>query len=174
MINKRIKSSTLFPTGMIATFNMEGEQIGELQGAYSVELHKRILLEASDNAVIRGFDILPHGFVKHAKDFVEYWKTQDKAWEEIQELTGEVESKEKAEENIEQKNQEINIHQLKCILLIFEKELENATEGIGQAKWDANQLNEFYHNGKHEAFEIAVNKLKLFFETNNIEQIKSE
>ena len=176
MINKRIKSATLFPNGMIMVFGTDGEQIPELQGAYSLDLHKRILLEAIDNAVIRGFDILPYGFVKHAEDWLEQWNPEGKTWEEIQELCGNVDNKptvnEDANENANT-GSDIDTHKLKSVLSTLEDELEKSSEGIGQAKWEGNQLNEFYNNGKHEAFEIAVSKLKPFFETNNIE-IKSE
>ena len=86
MINRRVKSSTLFPNGMIVTFGTDGEQIGELQGAYAIDLHKRILLESIDGAMIRGFDILPHGFNVHAKDWVDLWIEKDMGWDEINEI----------------------------------------------------------------------------------------
>ena len=48
----------LFPTGVLSVFDSNGEQIPELQGTYSIDKHKRILLEAMDECKYEGFNQL--------------------------------------------------------------------------------------------------------------------
>lgn len=43
---KRVANAYLFPNGMLAVCDAAGQQIGELQGAYSIEKHKQIALES--------------------------------------------------------------------------------------------------------------------------------
>lgn len=59
---KRISSATLFPNGMLAVFDTNGKRVGELQGAYSIEKHRDIYIEAADHCEFKGFHILPEGF----------------------------------------------------------------------------------------------------------------
>lgn len=82
---KRVKNVYLFPNGNLAAFDLTGEQIPELQGTYSIEKHKRILLEADDWCKFEGFHILPIGFIQHAID-VNYFREKNMSWEEIKEL----------------------------------------------------------------------------------------
>ena len=86
MINKRVKNAYLFDNGNLAAFDIAGEQIPELQGAYSIETHKRILLEAMDDCEFNGFYSLPPGFNIAAKQYADYFKKQNLSWEEIQAL----------------------------------------------------------------------------------------
>lgn len=84
---KRVKTAYLFPNnGMLVTCDANGQQIGELQGAYSIDTHKRILLEAMDDCEFKGFDILPLGFIKHAKDFANMWRERNMSMEDIENL----------------------------------------------------------------------------------------
>jgi hypothetical protein len=83
---KRIKNTYLFPNGNLAVFGFDGQQIPELQGAYSIDKHKRILLEAREDCEFSGFDILPIGFIEHAKRFSDYFKERGLSWEEIEEV----------------------------------------------------------------------------------------
>lgn len=85
-LKKRVKSAYLFPNGNLGAFNIEGQQIGELQGAYSIDKHKRILLEATDNCDFKGFNILPIGFITHAKDYADYFRQKNISWEDIENL----------------------------------------------------------------------------------------
>lgn len=85
-LKKRVTKVYLLPNGNFTVFNTEGQQIGELQGPYSIDLHKRILLEAMDDCEFDGFSILPSGFIKHAKDYADYYRGLDMSWEEIQNL----------------------------------------------------------------------------------------
>jgi len=83
-LKKTITSAILFLNGGLAVFDIEGKQVGELQGNYSIDKHKRILLEASDNCEFKGFEILPSGFVTNAKIYADYWRKQNMSWEDIQ------------------------------------------------------------------------------------------
>ncbi len=83
MINKRVKNAYLFDNGNLAALDLSGQQIPELQGAYSIEKHKRIVLESLDDCKFNGFEILPKGFNKHVYDFVNYFRKQEMSWEEI-------------------------------------------------------------------------------------------
>lgn len=85
-LKKRVANAYLFPNGNLAAFNFEGEQIGELQGAYAIDTHKRILLEAMDDCKFLGFNILSSGFIKHAKDYADYFREQNLSFEDIQSL----------------------------------------------------------------------------------------
>lgn len=68
-LKKRVQNAYLFENGNLAAFDSAGKQIGELQGAYSIKKHKRILLEAMDDCEFQGFNILPKGFIRHAELF---------------------------------------------------------------------------------------------------------
>lgn len=84
---KRVKTAYLFPNnGMLVTIDVNGQQIGELQGAYSIDTHKRILLEAMDNCEFNGFDILPFRFTKHAREWAELWRERNMSMEDIDNL----------------------------------------------------------------------------------------
>lgn len=83
---KRIQNAYLFPNGNLAVFDINGEQISELQGQYSIETHKRIVLEALDNCNFEGFNALPAGFTKEVKDYVGYFRDKNISWEEIHSL----------------------------------------------------------------------------------------
>jgi len=83
---KRVANTYLFENGNIAAFDFAGQQIAELQGSYSIKNHQRILLEAMDNCKFEGFNILPRGFSKTAKDWAEHFRAQNMSWKEIQDL----------------------------------------------------------------------------------------
>lgn len=83
---KRVQSVFLFPDGNLAVFGVDDQQIGELQGQYSIERHQRILLEALDNCSIKGFGILPDGFNKTANDWANYFRKQNLSFEEIEQI----------------------------------------------------------------------------------------
>ncbi len=78
-----IKSVYLFPNGNVASFNIAGEQVPELQGSYSIDLHKKIKLRSVDNCSFSGFGILPHGFNENVNQFIKYWRDKNMTWEEI-------------------------------------------------------------------------------------------
>lgn len=80
------KNVYLFDNGNLAVFDENGEQMPELQGTYSIELHKRILLEADITCKFEGFDRLPFGFNKSAQDFANYFKNKKMTWEQITNL----------------------------------------------------------------------------------------
>lgn len=83
---KRAQKVFLLDNGMIVTFDVKGTQISELQGAYSIDLHKRILLEACQGCTLNGFEILPSGFLQHVNAWFNYWKFKNLSWNEINEL----------------------------------------------------------------------------------------
>jgi len=86
MLIKRVKNAYLFPNGNLAACNIEGHQIPELQGQYSIEIHKRILLEALDDCEFKGFHLLPNGFVRTAEDWARFFRDKNKSYKEIKEL----------------------------------------------------------------------------------------
>lgn len=81
---KRVKSAFLFPNGNLAACDSAGEHIPELQGPYSIDKHKRILLEATDDCEFNGFQILPGGFCQAARDWSDHFRKQNMSYEEIQ------------------------------------------------------------------------------------------
>ena len=83
---KRVQSAYLFPNGNLVAFDAAGEQISELQGAYSIDKHKRILLEAMDTCEFKGFGILPSGFQTSADNWARYFREQNMSVEEIENL----------------------------------------------------------------------------------------
>lgn len=85
-LTKRVKDAFLFPNGNLAVCDAAGEQICELQGMYSIDKHKRILLERLDNCVLHGFEALPEGFYRTANEWAIYFRLKNLSWEEIQEL----------------------------------------------------------------------------------------
>ena len=85
-LEKRVVNAYLFDNGNLAVFDWTGHQVEELQGAYSIDKHKRILLEATDTCRFKGFNILPSGFVSHAKDYADYFRDKNLSWDEIKEL----------------------------------------------------------------------------------------
>ena len=85
-LTKRVTSAFLFPTGNLAVFDCTGAQIPELQGTYSIELHKRITLEATDMCEFHGFHMLPKGFIDTAYDWAEHWIEKNMSWDEIQSI----------------------------------------------------------------------------------------
>ena len=85
-LEKRVKNVYLFTNGNLATFNYEDEQVPELQGPYSIDIHKRILLEAIDDCEFKGFHVLPIGFISHAKEWSDYFKGKNLSWDEIKQL----------------------------------------------------------------------------------------
>lgn len=86
MNTKRVADVFLFPTGMLAVCDANGEQIGELQGSYSIDLHKRIKLEALDECKFNGFDILPYGFNTAVCNWLQVFGNQNLSWDEIKSL----------------------------------------------------------------------------------------
>lgn len=86
-LKKRVKSAYLFDNGNLAVFDYVGQQIPELQGTYSIDRHKRILLEAMDDCDFKGFyQLLPPGFISHAKDYADYFRDKNLSWNEIAKL----------------------------------------------------------------------------------------
>lgn len=81
-LKKRIQNAYLFENGNLVIFDSTGSQIGELQGAYSIDKHKRILLEAMDDCKFEGFYILPKGFIKHAED-INHFREKNMSWDDI-------------------------------------------------------------------------------------------
>ncbi len=84
---KRIRYAYLFQNigGVINVYDDNGDKIPEFTQYYSIELHKRIILEALDNCDFSGFDVLPNGFHSEVKKMIEYRK-QNMSWEEYKEL----------------------------------------------------------------------------------------
>ena len=81
--HKRVKDVYLFPNGNFAVFDLGGSQISELQGPYSVTLHKRILIEAREDCEFKGLHILPPGFIENANTFAKHCNDKGMSWEEI-------------------------------------------------------------------------------------------
>jgi hypothetical protein len=54
-MKKLATNSFLFPNGMVATTDQNGEQIPELQGEYSIDLHLKIIKRSSKEAILHGF-----------------------------------------------------------------------------------------------------------------------
>lgn len=86
MLIKRVKNTSLFTNGNLAVFDIDGQQIPELQGQYSIEKHKRIMLEALNDCDFEGFHVLPSEFVKTAEDWSEYFRDKNMSYKEIKEL----------------------------------------------------------------------------------------
>lgn len=80
----KIKDVYLFDNGNLAVFDISGQQMPELQGQYSIDTHKRILLLSDSNTHFKGFNILPGGFMKTVNDWAGYFKSRNMTWEEIQ------------------------------------------------------------------------------------------
>jgi hypothetical protein len=55
MMKAKIAASYLFPNGMVVTFDTNGEQVGELQGEYTPELHLKIFLSSESEVLMHGF-----------------------------------------------------------------------------------------------------------------------
>ncbi len=85
-LEKRVLHAYLFPNGNLATFDFGGSQIPELQGQYSIETHKRILLEARDDCEFKGFGMLPPSFTVTAKEWADYWRNKNMGFDDIQKL----------------------------------------------------------------------------------------
>jgi hypothetical protein len=83
---RRAKSVYLFTHGIVATCDYMGEQIPELQGSYSIDLHRRILLEALPDCDFMGFEILPSSFIESVNTWYIYYKDKDLSWDEINNL----------------------------------------------------------------------------------------
>lgn len=71
---KDVGAVFLFDNGMVATCNIEGEQIPELQGSYSIELHKKIFLRATTNCEWKGFEIIPVGWIESINNWYKFFK----------------------------------------------------------------------------------------------------
>lgn len=71
-MNKPIKAAFLFPNGMLAVFDIEGNQVGELQGLYSIEKHQEIIIRRTKDAKMEGFGKLPQGFLLTAYSYAEH------------------------------------------------------------------------------------------------------
>lgn len=84
-ILKRVKKAILFPTGNLSSFDELGKEIPDLSGTYSIEIHKRIYLEACDDLVFEGFQILPDGFALTALGWAIYFKERGILWDEAKE-----------------------------------------------------------------------------------------
>lgn len=82
---KRVKKAFLFETGNLSVFDEADQQIPELQGTYSIEKHKRILLEAADNFKFEGQHLLPFGFIKTAWEWSAHFREKGIPWEEAKE-----------------------------------------------------------------------------------------
>lgn len=79
---KRVKKVYLFETGNLSVFDETGQRIPELEGPYSIDKHKRILLEAADDLKFEGQHILPFGFIKTAWEWSAHFREKGIAWEE--------------------------------------------------------------------------------------------
>ena len=77
----QIKEAILMDNGNLLVSDYEGNQIAELQGQYSFETHKRILLASDEKTRISGFDIIPTSFKSEIKSFVDYWKSHGWSYE---------------------------------------------------------------------------------------------
>ena len=82
-IKRKLSAVFLFPNGFIAVCGKDGQQVNDLQGEYSVELHKRIMLEADFDTEIKGFHVLPKAFSEIANEFSDYWKPKKMTWDQI-------------------------------------------------------------------------------------------
>jgi len=83
---KKIKAAYYFPNGNLAVIDNNGNQYGELQGAYSIDKHKRILLEANDDCEFKGFDDIPDSMTNSAKSWANFFREKNMSFEEIQKL----------------------------------------------------------------------------------------
>lgn len=83
-INKRIKAAFLFENGNLAVIDTAGNQVGELQGPYSIEKHQRILIEAVSGCEMNGFEILPKGFIAHANELADYCIKNDLNYDDLE------------------------------------------------------------------------------------------
>lgn len=83
---KRIASAYLFENGNICCCDIGGNQIPEVQGPYSIDLHKRVILEAVDTCEFKGFQILPFGFLISVNSWADHFCKQNLSWDEINNL----------------------------------------------------------------------------------------
>jgi len=60
----------------------------------------------------------------------------------------------------------MNRQQLIAIQLIMEHQLEQEKNSRKKAKEQERDLDEYYHMGREDAFELITGKLNLYFETN--------
>ena len=51
----KVRTAYKFPNDMVAVLNAKGEQIPELQGRYSTELHQAISDASDEDTVLYGF-----------------------------------------------------------------------------------------------------------------------
>lgn len=80
-LTKHIKYAYLLPGGIINCYDANGNLLKEFTQFYSLLLHKRIILEATDNCEYIGFDILPNGFNVEACRIIEY-RSRNLSWDE--------------------------------------------------------------------------------------------
>jgi hypothetical protein len=85
-LKKRIANVYLFPNGNLAVFDLAGQQIPELQGLYSIDKHKRILLEAHEICKYEGFEMIPTGWKETAILWADHFIKQNMSFEEIKEI----------------------------------------------------------------------------------------
>lgn len=83
---KRVAAAFLFESGVIAVTDAHGQQIPELQGSYSIEKHKRILLEALPDCELNGFEILPTTFISKATAWANWFRNQNMSYEDIKNI----------------------------------------------------------------------------------------
>lgn len=83
---KRIKYAYLFlnQNGIVNVYDEAGQKIPEFTQYYSIDLHRRIVLEALDDCGFSGFDALPNGFHTEVQKMIEYRK-QNLSWQEYKE-----------------------------------------------------------------------------------------
>lgn len=83
---KRVTHLYLFPNANLGSFDKAGNQLGQLQGAFSIDKLKRNLLERTDDCIITGMEILPNGWYKECLKYADYFRHQNLNYHEIQEL----------------------------------------------------------------------------------------
>jgi hypothetical protein len=83
---KKLKKVQLLPDQTIVAFDHDGNPIHELQGKYSVTLHKRVLFESTSDTIIEGFEIIPEEHHEWLNGWANFYKQLNMKWEEINNL----------------------------------------------------------------------------------------
>lgn len=70
-------------SGKLTVLDANRQPIPYFSGYYSIQQHKRILLEAAPTCQFLNFDLLPRGFTNTCMDFATYYREQKLTWEQI-------------------------------------------------------------------------------------------
>lgn len=89
-MSTRIKEALLMSNGNLMVTDYEGKQISELQGTYSIETHKRIMLLADNETKFVGFNIIPESFSHVVNEFVLFWNKKGWSYQNYLETVNDV------------------------------------------------------------------------------------